>query len=84
MYLIGGMLAVMLVIFLIKGSGFFFRFLLSFGAKVIIAGFLLYGINYFLGVYGVFVPINIYTLLFSGGLGIPGVAALVVLQKIAL
>lgn len=80
----GGIFFVMLIIFFMKGPSFFFHLLVSFGAKVVIAGFLLYGVNYFLGVHGVFVPINMYTLLFSGGLGIPGVAVLAVLQKVAL
>ncbi len=52
-----------------------------FSVKLIIGAVLLYIVNIVGGTYGLHIPINPSTTLVSGILGIPGVAALIVIQK---
>ena len=80
--LIGSLMMVLVVLLWRKSLGGFLNFLAFFCIKIIIAGFFLYGVNYFFGTYGITIPINQYTLLFSGILGVPGIAVLALFQQI--
>lgn len=80
-FVIIGLSVCLLALFAIKGIKGGLKFFIVICARFVFAGLLLYGFNAFLGKYGVYIPINIYTLIFSGLLGLPGVVALVILQK---
>lgn len=71
----------LLLIGLVREKGKFMHIFVSICAKFVVAGLLLYGVNIFLSDYGMYIPINEYTLFFSGVLGLPGVVALMFLQK---
>ena len=50
-------------------------------AKLVVGAIALFLINAIGGNYGIHIPINIPTTLISGILGMPGIAALIVVQK---
>lgn len=52
-----------------------------FSVKLIVGAVLLYIVNIVGGKYGLHIPINPSTTLVSGALGIPGIAALIAIQK---
>lgn len=76
-----GSLSLLIVLLLIFGTPTKPLKLLGQGViKIVIGAFLLFLLNAFGSNFGIHVPINIVTATISGFLGIPGVAALTVIQ----
>lgn len=78
-------IAVLIVLLLIAGAPMKpMRFVAQGAVKLVIGALFLFFLNVFGASFGLHVPINIYTALISGFLGIPGLASLVGIQLMLL
>ena len=53
--------------------------ILTFGRKVIVSSFLLYGFNLIAGTFGLIIPINLFTVLLVSVLGLPAIFSLLLI-----
>ncbi|TCT24662.1 inhibitor of the pro-sigma K processing machinery [Melghiribacillus thermohalophilus] len=80
--IIGVILGVILLLFVVGVPTKIFKYLSQGVIKIVIGALLLFFLNVFGANFGIHVPINLFTTLITGFLGLPGLASLVAIHMI--